>query len=276
MTTHLRTIPTSRLLWISDLHLDQARDKAKIDFYKELENTRCDAVLITGDISTSRHLIEHLAEISRVFGKITVMFMLGNHDYFGSSFAEVDRSIGNLCENHENLVPLGYGEIIELSPRTALVGHRGFYDGLAGAGPRTKVSSPDRHLISDFFGLDRSGYFQKLRNLGEESADYFRRVLPAALKRYETVILGTHVPPFTQSLRHSGSYCNWESQPFFSNRSTGNAIVGICRNFPCRSTIVFAGHSHSPSTVQVLSNLEIRVAGAQPGRPAINEILNIQ
>ena len=204
------------------------------------------------------------------------MFVLGNHDYFGSSFEMVDRKVAELCKQYQNLVHLGDGEIIQLSPKTALIGHRGWFDGQAGAGAQTRVGSADRYHIDDFKNLDRAGYFRKLRDLGEEAAEYFRRVLPAALTRYNTVLVGTHIPPFTQGLRHGGTHCNWETQPFFANRSCGNCIVGVSRAFPRRNIIVYAGHSHSPSTFQVSSNITSRVAGAQPGRPAINEILNIQ
>ena len=55
MTTHSLTIPTKELLWISDIHLDQAEAKVKRRFFEKLATSRCDAVLITGDISTSKH-----------------------------------------------------------------------------------------------------------------------------------------------------------------------------------------------------------------------------
>jgi predicted phosphohydrolase len=277
MTTHSIAVPTRQLLWLSDIHLDQAEAKVKRRFFEKLAASRCDAVLITGDISTSNHLISDLADISRACGSGTtpVILVLGNHDFFGSSFAEVDCAVDALCKTHGNLVVLGKGEIIELSPDTALIGHRGFFDGLAGAGWRTRVGSADRYHISDFKGLDKAGYFQKLRELGVESADYFRRVLPSALVKYGTVLVASHVPPCTQALRHASTHCHWDSQPFFANRAAGNAIVGISRRFPHRRIVVHAGHSHSPITVRVCHNVEIQVAGAQPGFPAMQKIVTI-
>lgn len=276
MTTHSIAIPTRQLLWLSDIHLDQAEAKVKRRFFEKLAASRCDAVLITGDISTSNHLIADLAEISRACGSgiIPVIFLLGNHDFFGSSFAEVDCAVEALCKTRRNLVALGKGEVIELSTDTALVGHRGFFDGLAGAGVRTRVGSADRYHIADFKGLDKRDYFQKLRELGVESANYFRRVLPAALLRYRTVLVATHPVPCTQALGHGGKHCDWESQPFFASRAAGNAIVGISRGFPHRRVVALAGHSHC-SNKWAMGNLEIRVAGAQPGFPATQGILTI-
>lgn len=281
MTTHSRTLPTSQLLWISDIHLDQAQDEVKRRFFDKLATSQCDAILITGDIATSAGIVRELGEISRAAGTTPVMFVLGNHDYFGSSFEMVDREVAETCKRYPNLVPLGYGEIIQLSPQTALIGHRGWFDGQAGAGARTRVGSADRHHIDDFKNLNKAQYFQKLRDLGDESARYFRCVLPAALQRFQTVLVATHVPPCTQALRHRGSHCQWERQPFFSNRAAGNAIIGISRSFRSfrsiapRKVIVYAGHTHCSTSFE-LSNLEIRVAGAQPGFPAINKFLIIQ
>ena len=276
MTIHSRTLPTSQLLWISDIHLDQAQDEEKRRFFDKLATSRCDAILITGDITTSANTARDLSEISRAAGTTPVMFVLGNHDYFGSSFEMVDRKVAELCKQYQNLVHLGDGEIIQLSAKTALIGHRGWFDGQAGAGARTRVGSADRYHIDDFKNLNKAQYFQKLRDLGVQSADYFRRVLPAALQRFQTVLLATHVPPFTQALRHRGSYCEWDRQPFFSNRSGGNAIIGISRtrSFASRQVIVYSGHGHCYSKFQS-DNVEIRVAGAQPGFPALNGLQTI-
>ena len=43
----------TELLWLTDLHLDMATDEARGHFLDRLAGIRYDAVLITGDISTS-------------------------------------------------------------------------------------------------------------------------------------------------------------------------------------------------------------------------------
>ena len=252
-----------------------ATDEARGHFLDKLAGIRYDAALITGDISTSRHLTRHLAEISRACGPRPVYFILGNHDYFDGSFAAVDRAVEELCSRCRNLIALGHGEIIGLNHNTALVGTRGWYDGRAGAGASTWVDSPDRHLIDDFRGISKSEFFARLSGLGAESAHYFRRILPLALTAYRNVIVATHVPPFTQALRHGGSHCDWYRQPYFSNRSAGNVLMGIAKQFNHRRIMVHSGHTHSPAHSRMRSNLEIRVGGAQPGRPALQDILTI-
>ncbi len=276
MKTRFINHPTKALLWISDIHLNRASNDLKRRFLSKLASTRYDAVLITGDISVARDLAGHLAEISAACGKRRVFFVMGNHDYYGSSFAEVDSSVADVCRHHPNLISLGHGEIIELSSNTALIGHRGWFDGRAGMGSRTHITSPDCHQIDDFRGLNNAAFFRKLGELGDESADYFRQVLPTALMRYKTVFVATHVPIFTQALRHSGTYCRMDRQPYFANRAAGNAILGMSRYFPNRRLVVCAGHTHSPASVMMSPNLAIRVAGAQPGRPAFQGVTSIR
>lgn len=275
MTIPTLYYPTKHLLWISDIHLDEADDDEKRRFFDKLASASCDAVLLTGDVSNSEHLVAHLTEIAYACDSTPCFLVLGNHDYFGSSFALVDQAVADLCARHRNLIPLGQGEIIELSRNTALIGCRGWYDGQAGAGSLTKVGSADRHLIDDFRNLDSARYFDILRKLGHESASYFRSVLPLALTRYNKVLVGTHIPPFTQALRHGGKNCTWDRQPYFANRSSGNAIFGITKRFPKRQVVVFAGHSHCYVEISLNSNLHVRVAGAQRGRPAIQPMITI-
>ncbi len=112
--THLST----KLLWLSDLHLERVSDQEKERFLERLRRAHYDAALITGDISTSTHLTRHLREISEACGDRKVYYLLGNHDYFHGSLREVDQAVTDLSRSHRNLVPLGHGEIIELSPDT--------------------------------------------------------------------------------------------------------------------------------------------------------------
>jgi predicted phosphohydrolase len=276
MTTTSPSKSINKLLWLTDIHLDRASEETKSRFLDKLAGISYDALLITGDISVAEHLTKHLAEISWACQERNVYFTLGNHCYFGSSFVEVDRRVADLCRQRSNLVPLGHGEVVQLTQNTALVGHRGWYCGQAGAGEGTRIECPDRQRIKDFRGLTKAGFFSKLKDLGRESAHYFRQVLPKALDGSKNVILATHVPPFTQGLGHSGGFCDWNRQPFFSNREAGNVIFSIAKQFALRNIVVHSGHTHCPVEADLLPNLQIRVGGAQPGFPAFPEFLTIE
>jgi predicted phosphohydrolase len=253
-----------------------ADDSAKTRFLDHLRRAHYDALLLTGDISNAKQLVGHLEEISRACAGRSVFFTLGNHDYFFGTMREVDRSVAELCKRNRNLIQLGQGEIIELSSNTALVGHRGWYDGRAGYGLKTRVTSPDHKWINDFRHLTKRKFFDRMRELGEDSADYFRQVLPEALDRYRKVLVGTHVPPCYQALKFSDHHCRWERQPYYANCSAGEVIIGISRDYPAGKITVHAGHCHSKARVAISQNLEVQVLAAKTGKPELKEILLIE
>lgn len=275
MTPRRFILPTKQLLILSDLHLDKASYSAKTKFLQSLRATSANTVLITGDISVAGSLIGHLEEIAKACGNRSVVFCPGNHDYYGSSLKDVDDAIDTLCADHSSLIVLGKGEIIQLSKSMALVGHRGWFDGLAGSGSKTRVESPDRYLIDDFNKLGRTAYFRALGQLGIESADYFRKVLPMALSRYRKVLVATHVPPFVQGVLYDGKGCVWNRQPYFSNRALGNLLWRLSENFPDGRIEVFAGHTHSAASLEVRPGLSMHVTAAKPGKPGVGKLITI-
>src|ERR1035437_767582 len=100
------------LLWLTDLHLDRANEKAKEEFFGMLSAIRYDGVVITGDIANSHQLCYHLRALAEACAPRPVWFVLGNHDFFGGAFAEVDALADAVCLEHSNLHHLGHGEIV--------------------------------------------------------------------------------------------------------------------------------------------------------------------
>ena len=265
----------ARIAWLSDLHLDLASQASELRFYKKLAGEGFDAAVITGDISNGRDIAGHLAKLAASCGSRPVYFCCGNHDFHGSDFESVHAKIREVCTLHENLYFLGHGEIIPLTGDTALVGHGGWADGRAGWGRNTVIKSPDQHRIGDLTRLSKDDLFDRLCQLGRESAGYFRDVIPRALRHFSHLIVCTHAPPFRQAARYNGRVCDDTHLPHFTNLSAGGAIAGIAKNNPRRRITVVCGHTHCPTQVRVLKNLEVRVGGAQRGVPAIQGILEI-
>ena len=261
------------LLWLTDLHLDRANEKAKEEFFDMLSATRYDGVVITGDISNRHHLRSHLRALAEACAPRPVWFVLGNHDFFGGAFAEVDALADAVCREHSNLHHLGHGEIVPIGDITALVGTRGWADGRAGWGRESWVINPDQLAIKDFEHLDRNAYFSKLEELGKGSAGYLRKVLPRALGRFQHVLVATHVPPHTRAVKYDDRQCGRGHLPHFSNFSAGGAILGIARRFPKRRITVLAGHTHSAGKFEIEPGFEIRVGGSRPGKLVIQEVI---
>jgi predicted MPP superfamily phosphohydrolase len=131
-----------KLTWLSDIHLEfLTLDRAR-RFLAEVERGRPDAVLITGDISTAPEIRHHLLLLAQSLSS-QVYFVLGNHDFYRGDFARVDALVLEMCRAHPNLHVLGDGEIIPLTPKTALIGHRGWADGRAGLANRSTIRLND-------------------------------------------------------------------------------------------------------------------------------------
>jgi len=256
-----------KLLWLTDLHLDRVDENRRLAFCDSLKKNSADAVVITGDISTSEMLPGHLLELGRACAPRPVYFVLGNHDFIGSSFADVDRAVERVCAAQNNLRHLGHGEIVSLGGEAALIGCRGWPDGRAGWGSRSVVKSPDCEGIADFRGLSKPAVFERMEDLGKASARYFRETLPYALQCYRHVWIATHVPPFTQAAFYDGKPCGRHHLPHFTNWSAGSAIQGIARNYPKNRITVLCGHTHSGAVVDIAEGLEVRAGSARPGRP---------
>lgn len=262
------TLQNTQILWLTDVHLDRAKPAQKEALYEEIQRSVADTVLITGDISTAEHLPLHLRELAAAASWRQVYFVLGNHDFYQSSFAAVDRMVAGICRAHVNLRHLGGGEIIPLSSDTALLGHRGWGDGRMGWGSLTVARNPDFAAIKDFHGLSKEECFDLLIKLGLESSFSLRSVLPYALTCYNHVIVATHVPPFTKGACFTKKPCDWLRQPFYTNIAMGGLLLRLTQAFPSKRITVLAGHTHCAAQFRALPDIELLVGGAKPGFPS--------
>jgi len=265
-----------KLAWFTDLHLDRADEERRATFYGRLRWEGFDSAVITGDISNARQLSHHLRELAQACGsRKKIYFVLGNHDFYGSSFDEVDRAVSAVCREHGNLFHLGQDKIERLSENTALIGHRGWADGRAGWGSNSNLRNPDQFAIEDLRCCSKKALFGKMEELGRASGNYFREVLPYTLTCYQHVLVATHVPPFTQAAFFDGKPCGRHHLPHYTNRSAGCAITGISGHFPKSRITVLCGHTHSAAEAVVGGKVRVLAGQARPGHPRVQKVLEI-
>lgn len=265
-----------RLVWLSDVHLDHIPYTHQLHFWRTILEADARAMVITGDISNHKWMKKHMERfLQNFFGQI--YFVLGNHDGYDSSIGEMEQLADDLCSEFPRLHHLGKGEVVKLTPDTALVGHRGWADGRAGNGIKTPVRTNDFEQISDFSVCPSTrALWAKMRALGNESADYFSKVLPRALACYDNVIVATHVPPFAEAVWHQGLPSSPDFLPHFCNLSAGEAIRNAVSGFENRKITVLCGHTHSAAYYEDnASGITCHVAPAEYGNPQIANILEI-
>ena len=262
------------IAWLTDIHLDFL-DAHEIDaFCSGVAHSGTDAVLLGGDISNAPGIREHLLLLERHLQR-PIYFVLGNHDFYGSSIVGIRSIAASLARDSRWLHWLPNVGIAELTENTGLLGHGGWADGRLGNAARSEVLLNDYLYIDEFIGLSQQARFARLNALGDECADYLRGVLPAAVESFRHLLLLTHVPPFRVSCWHEGRIFDDEFLPHFACRAVGDVLVETMQKHPECDLTVLCGHTHSPGEAIILPNLLVRTGGAVYGSPCIQELIAI-
>ena len=262
-----------RLAWLTDIHLDFLDEAATGRFLGEVAAIEADAVLVGGDIALARTVVDLLRRIEAA-ARAPVHFVLGNHDFYGGSIARVRAEVR--AASRGGLRWLSESGPISLTAGTALVGHDGWADGRYGDYAGSTVLLSDFRLIADFWSLDAADRLALLQRLAGEAADHLAAVVPAALERHRRVIVLTHVPPFDAAAWHEGKMSEPDFLPFFASKAAGDVLREAMLRRPDREMLVLCGHTHGSGEVQVLPNLRVRTGGADYGRPAILDPIDIE
>ena len=269
-----------RLAWVTDIHLNFLPPEQRCDFYKALLGESPDAVLVTGDIGESPTFDQLLIEMARAIER-PVYFVLGNHDFYRGSIAEVRTRAACLGQQEPLLTYVTAARIVPLTEQTALVGHDSWADARLGDFDRSEVLLNDYLLIEELrkwdgaFALDRDALRAELHRLGDEAAEHFSQVLPLAFQDHRRVIALMHPPPFREVCLHGAAPADDDWLPHFCCEAVGRTMRNLLVARPVRHLTVLCGHTHSGGQMQVLDNLEVLAGGAEYGCPIVQRILEV-
>jgi len=248
-----------KLLWTSDIHLS-FHQKQEIDrFLQGVKANTPDYVVISGDIGEATSVLEYLNYIAGAL-PCPIYFVLGNHDYYGGSIEDVRFMMALISSINPKLHWLPNHGVIELTPKTAILGHGAYQDARFGDYTNSTLMLNDYVHIAEFKNLDHKTRGEKLNALGDEAAAYFDMHLPNAMAKYENLIVVTHPPPFREVTRHMGKISDDNGLPHFSCKAVGDALLKHCRQYPNCSVTVLCGHTHGGGEIQKLPNLHVIVS----------------
>lgn len=263
-----------RLIWLTDIHLNFLSDLETAAFLSAVRDAEPDAILLTGDLGEANSVMPILEKIDSAWG-CPLYFVLGNHDFYGGSIAGVRAQVTALCRQRPNLMYLTALDVIELTPNVGLIGDDGWADARLGNYEHSLVMMNDYRLIAELAPLTKQNRWPKLKELGDQSAEHIRRVLPQALAKYPRVILGTHLPPLRDACWHEGQVSNDEWLPHFTCKAMGDVILEIMREAPQKQLVIYCGHTHSPGICQPLPNVTIHTGSAEYGFPKVQQIIEL-
>ncbi len=264
-----------RLAWATDIHLDFVSAGARDWLAARLAEDGPDGVVLSGDLSSSPTLIEHLEALAARLAR-PIYFVLGNHDFYGGSIAAVRARMRELTAASAWLRWLPACGAIDVGDGWSVVGHDGWGDGRAGDVDGSRVQLNDWRAIRELAGLARPARVAALRALGDEAAAHLAEVVPAALARTSKVLVVTHVPPFADACWHDGARSDDDWLPWFTGVAAGEALRAALAARPACRALVVCGHTHGEGAIDVLPNLRVLTGGADYGAPAPQPPLDLR
>jgi len=272
-----------RITWLTDIHLDFITSPDDIQssvenldlFCSLILNQNPDACLITGDLSRSPFLRDHLLALeSRL--RIPIYFVLGNHDFWDSDIDTTRKRMVQLTKSSNYINYLPTTSYFMVDDSTALVGHDGWYDGLYSKPQFSKFIMNDWVRIADFVNagavmnrvINLSSVMRVARMQASLSARHIAMGITNSInqKNAKKVIVATHVPPFIQPLQNSRGSIQ-DKLPWYSSKIMGNMLLSIAKVNQSVKFEVFCGHCHNEYEGKVAHNITLHSGGAEYSQP---------
>jgi Icc protein len=268
----------SQYAWVTDTHLDflKGDDQRLIAFAQSLIAQNPTGIFMTGDISTSKHLIYHLSAIERVVQR-PIYFVLGNHDYYGGGTEVIRKVMRELSNTSQFLRYMPTMPYYALSPTTAVVGHDGWYDALYGNWQTSNFDLSDWDQIHDFIpgSGNRATIVTTAKKLAFDGVTHVMNGIKKAVKYHQNIVVLTHVPPFAQSHMYAGKQGDTNALPWFTSKMMGDMLMDASKSFPQTQFTVLCGHTHGVWHGKIANNLSVHVGGAEYNQPRSQGLVDV-
>src|SRR6516225_3861508 len=109
------------LTWLTDPHLEFCSHRTRYQLYHSINQAAGEIVIITGDLSAGSHRLAQYTELAEQIKK-PVYFVLGNHDRYGTTFANTEAVVDRVTTLFSHMVRLNGSQVIALNKSVALVG----------------------------------------------------------------------------------------------------------------------------------------------------------
>ncbi|WP_188055290.1 metallophosphoesterase family protein [Oryzomonas rubra] len=266
-----------QLAWLTDIHLNFVGRTEVNSLCDDIRTSGAAAVLITGDIASALYLTRYLDNFASSL-QMPVYFVLGNHDYYGSSIREINDAVGKLISEMPQLIWLSAClACIPITDNTCLVGHEGLADGRLGDPEGSEVMINDYYQITELMQPSKRARLEVQHQLGDDAAAHLRSQLKQAIDAsYRKILVALHVPPFPEACWHMGEKSTDEFLPHFGCQATGEVLREFALTYSLADFTVYCGHTHSSGVAEILPNLRVFTGRAKYGRPQIERLFTVE
>lgn len=268
----------AKYAWATDIHLDflANRPQELITFAESLIKDGPTGIFLTGDISTAKNVVYHLSALEKVVQR-PIYFVLGNHDYYGSSIEQVRKTMRELSNASPFLRYMPTMPYYGLSPSTAVIGHDGWYDGYYGDWQTSSFGMNDWSAIHEFREVqgNKATIVSVARKLAHEGVTHCHNAIKQAVRYHKNIVLLTHIPPFRESHIFQGKIGDDNTQPWFTSKMMGDMLLDASKAFPSHTFTVLAGHTHGKYSGKIKDNLIVNVGGAEYYQPALQGLVEV-
>lgn len=254
--------------WITDPHLSFINDAGQFGKNLVKEFPEVQKWIVTGDIAESNNFVKIMNDFQ--YGVNTdVYFVLGNHDYYGSSFQEMDAKVDAM--DNDKLVWLKKGPVF--FDNFALVGNSGWYDAEFG-NQNTNVMLNDFNFIQELQPFDRISLIRSCQDRATQLASKLGQDLTLAVEKHDNILVATHVPPFKEATWHDHKPSNNEWLPWFSSFNTGSMLANFADKYPDKKFIVLCGHTHGSGIYHFSENMTVFTGASKYRYPGVSGIFD--
>lgn len=253
-----------KIAWASDVHFDFVDEDQVLAWCAEILASGAECLLLGGDIATAADLPQWLTLVADFLAPLPLYFVLGNHDYYRGSIAEVQAAAPSWPGTW-----LPAAGPISLEPGLKLAGQGGWGDARVGDFLNSHVVLNDYRLIAELAQacFDRGRLLPLLRAEGAREAASLAPHLESALSSSPRVLVLTHVPPFREACWHEGRVSDDDWAPGFVCGAVGELLLAAAARHPAVELTVLCGHTHSPGWARLAPNLVVHTLGATYGAP---------
>lgn len=263
-----------RLVWTTDPHLNHTAESVRQEWFQQLASRGANGIVISGDLSEGDDVVFCLQQMAKTLS-LPIYFVLGNHDFYGTSIAHTRRQVIDVCRQHSQLHYLTDESPTELSENVFLIGEDGWGDATEGDYENSMVRLNDFRLIDDFRLTTADQWKGMLIELGAASAERLTSKLQSISPKAKQIVVVTHVPPFCEACWYEGKTTDENWSPFFVCGQIGKVLLEFCQTRPACEVVVLCGHTHHGGVAKMMPNLIVHTGAATYRHPDMEAIVSI-